>query len=149
PWLGRVSSLSLSRSVLNPDELEALLASPHLGRLRRLTLHNVGLTPDGVERLAAWPGLRRLHHLDLTNEWPGDEPCPRHNELRPDGLRVLLGSGNLAGLTSLCWKQPLPDADVVRLANDPQLVSLTHLRLWGCGISPGGARVLGRARGLS
>jgi uncharacterized protein (TIGR02996 family) len=149
PWLARVSSLVLLHGVLTAEDLEALFASRHTGRLRRLTLLSVSLTPDMMQQLVAWPGLRRLRHLSLGNDYLGHEKRALLNDMGPDGIRLLLESPHLKGLTSLYLTTPLTEAEVALIGEAPQLASLTELRLIGCGITAAGAGVLGKAPGLA
>jgi uncharacterized protein (TIGR02996 family) len=66
-WDGLARLESLSIASRDPDEIRAILGSPHLagGTLRRLRLHAERLESDEVTALGTLPALVNLHYLDL------------------------------------------------------------------------------------
>jgi uncharacterized protein (TIGR02996 family) len=148
PWLAGVSSLDLSQTVLTPDDLQALFASPYLDRLRNLNLRSAGLTAEGVEQLIRWPRLRQLASFSVANHNFGRDKAHLANQIGPEWWQRLLASPHLERLTSLTLNEPLAVADLHRIVHASGLASLTHLHLNYCKIPAEGWRVLGLTQGL-
>jgi uncharacterized protein (TIGR02996 family) len=138
PLLGRLTSLDLARNPLGPDDLRALLASPHLGALKDLILSQCVLSDEGLQVLAGWPGLASVARLDLT--W--------NYHLTPDGLAALLASPHLTGLRSLDLPQVNAERHVRALAGSSALGGLAHLSLGSYPVSAEGLRALGSSPSL-
>jgi uncharacterized protein (TIGR02996 family) len=70
PGLARLESLAITSRA--PDEIRAILDSPHLagGTLRRLRLRGDRLESDELAALGTHPALAGLHHLDLRASIP-------------------------------------------------------------------------------
>ena len=90
PEMESITGLELPMGFPRPDDLKALVSSPHLKRLRTLSLANC-LLGRHVEILAGSTVLQTLTHINLE--------C---NRLNHDGLELLLNSvkpGHLRSLT--------------------------------------------------
>ena len=167
PLLARVRFLDVSGSVLRDRGVEALLAALDAGRLTGLDLRGNGLENRAVRALAASPLMRRLSSLDLSNNHALGLAGARALAQAPAaalrflglsntniglvGLRDLLHSSTLAGLTSLqaasIGYYGLAGAPAADLADSPVLSQLTSLDLGGFP-GPGGLPTLLRSRAL-
>ncbi len=152
PALAGLSTIDFQANKLGGDRLEGFFHSPYLTRLRHLKLNNNGLGNKGAVLLARSPLLGQLHSLDLTGNDIGAEGlgalviCPAFNlrsldltrnpRLRGEGIQVLAGSAQVAGLQTLVlgemqpWSDNIPlDGDIQTLADSSRLVSLRTLDL--------------------
>lgn len=66
PVLGKVRSLHLICNDIEPEEAQALFASPYLQRLEHLFMPFSAIGDTGAVALAGSPSLRRLRVLDLS-----------------------------------------------------------------------------------
>lgn len=172
PHLVNLEELDLSENDIGETGARALAASPHLGKLRRLEVRDNRLGPAGAEAVAGSDRLTALHQLGLSHNEVGS---PRlhtlgrahdllrvavldlsANGLTATGLRVILErprSGALDGVRvtdlDLSYNEALGDAGARVLANTPNLVNLTSLRLANCGIGDDGARALANSPHLN
>ncbi len=117
PHLARVRVLDVSGLHLRDHAVEALLASPHLTRLTGLNFGGNAIEGPAVRALVESPLMPRLTWLNLSNNHSlglravralASAPAPAlrflglsHTNIGPSGLRDLLSSTTLIGLTSL------------------------------------------------
>jgi uncharacterized protein (TIGR02996 family) len=163
PLFARLLRLSLSgglsRELLAPGGLQALVRAPLMERLEALNLGSNRLDAAGVSVLASVPSAPALRTLGLHANPIGDEgvavlarsaswPALRWLNLQytgigPEGARALADSPHLDTLTDLFLnRNPIGDAGARALAASPHLAGLRSLDLGRCQITAEGARAL-------
>jgi uncharacterized protein (TIGR02996 family) len=138
-YLARLTTLRLDDLALGVPAIRAIAESPHLPELTTLSLSRRGKRSGrDFSALAGCRALRRLRRLRLFA-----------NKIDPGGMRVLLCSGDLAGLTELeLGLNPLSGSAWQGLADNLSLPNLQRLDVSSCRLTPATAGALLRAPGL-
>lgn len=119
--LAHLKWLDLTGTTLGPENVRLLLGSPHLARLELIAFGDGDDTADTATAIVSSPTLAGLSELHIGGD-------PTESEFGDEGLRILAGAANLAGLRTLYLNNNgLGPAGAEALAASPHIRNLRQL----------------------